>query len=118
MGSRASDRTPRLAALRKTPQGFVRMAVCLNCRHMAPLPVRDLSRDSWFGQRKGAPLGVQFADGLVDRLIEVVSIDERLVRQVVRLEVVPAAFDIVQFGGIFRQPFDREPMRAGGKRGT
>jgi len=38
------DRTPRLFGLRQTPPGFVRMAVCLNCRHMAPLPVRDLVR--------------------------------------------------------------------------
>jgi hypothetical protein len=36
------DRTPRLFSLRQTPPGFVRMAVCLNCRHMAPLPLRDL----------------------------------------------------------------------------
>ena len=80
--------------------------------------VETLSRDSWLGQRKGHALGVQCADGLVDRMVEVVSIDERLVRKVVCLEVVPDAFDIVQLGRIFRQPFEREPMRAGGKRGT
>jgi hypothetical protein len=44
MDSRASERLPRLASLRKTPRGFVRMAVCMNCQHMAPLPVRDLLR--------------------------------------------------------------------------
>jgi hypothetical protein len=44
MGRRASDRLPRLAGWRQTPQGFVRMAVCLNCRHMAPLPMRELLR--------------------------------------------------------------------------
>ena len=60
-----------------------------------------LSGDSWFGQRKGHPLGVQCGDGLVDRLIEVVSIDERLVCKMVCLEVVPGSFDIVQFGRIF-----------------
>ena len=54
----------------------------------------------------------------MDRLVEVASIDERLVREMVCLEVVPDAFDVVQLGRIFRQPFDREPMRPDGKRGT
>lgn len=81
-------------------------------------PCGSLSRDSWLGQRKGHPLGVQFADGLVDRVVEVVSIGEGLVRKMVCLEVVPDAFDVVQFGRIFRQPFDREPVRAGRNRGT
>jgi hypothetical protein len=44
MGSRSPDRTLRLATLKNTPRGYVRMAVCLNCQHMAPLPVRDLVR--------------------------------------------------------------------------
>jgi hypothetical protein len=44
MGSRASDRILRLSSLLQTPRGFVRMAVCLSCSHMAPLPVRDLVR--------------------------------------------------------------------------
>jgi len=39
---KAEDRTLRLFSLRQTPPGCVRTAVCLNCRHMAPLPVRDL----------------------------------------------------------------------------
>ena len=54
----------------------------------------------------------------MDRPVEVVSIDERLVRKMVCLEIVPDAFDIVQFGRIFRHPFDSEPMRPGGERGT
>jgi hypothetical protein len=44
MRSRASDRIPRLASLPPTPEAFVRMAVCLGCHHVAPLPVRDLVR--------------------------------------------------------------------------
>jgi len=44
MDRHALDRHPRLRSWRQTPQGFVRMAVCLNCRHMAPLPVCDLVR--------------------------------------------------------------------------
>ncbi len=44
MGSRSPDRTLRLITLKQTPRGFVRMAVCVNCQHMAPLPVRDLVR--------------------------------------------------------------------------
>ena len=44
MGSRASGRIPRLSSLRRTPAGHVRMAACLGCGHMAPLPVRELIR--------------------------------------------------------------------------
>jgi hypothetical protein len=44
MGSRASDRLPRLADIRQTPRDQVRMAVCQACQHMAPLPVRELIR--------------------------------------------------------------------------
>lgn len=47
-----------------------------------------------FGQRNGHPLGVKFADGLVDGTVEIVSIDERLVREMVRLEVMPDGFDV------------------------
>ena len=44
MGSRAFDRIQRLSSLQRTPRGFVRMAACLACGHLAPLPVRDLVR--------------------------------------------------------------------------
>ena len=54
----------------------------------------------------------------MDRRVEVVSLDEGLVRKAVWLEVVPDAFDIVRLGRTFRQPFDREPMRTGRMRGT
>ena len=80
--------------------------------------MKKLSRDSRLRQRNCHALGVQLADSVMDRPVEVVGIDERLVRKMVCLEVVPDAFDIVQFGRIFRQPFDSEPMRSGGKRGT
>jgi len=44
MSGRLPDRALRLSNLRRTPRGFVRMAACLGCGHMAPLPLRDLIR--------------------------------------------------------------------------
>ena len=43
-GSRYPDRIPSLRFLCRTAHGFVRTAICLNCRHMAPLPIRNLVR--------------------------------------------------------------------------
>lgn len=44
MAARNPHRIPRLYSLRTTPPGFVRLAVCRNCGHMAPLPLRDMIR--------------------------------------------------------------------------
>jgi hypothetical protein len=40
-----------------TPRGFVRMAVCQNCRHMAPLPIRELVQR--FGQQYPIELAIR-----------------------------------------------------------
>ena len=50
-------RGPGLWSCTLTPHGFVRMAVCQNCRHMAPLPVRELVRR--FGQQYPLDLAVK-----------------------------------------------------------
>jgi hypothetical protein len=57
-------------------------------------------------------------DGGVDGLVERVDILEGLVGEMVRLEVAPDRFDVVEFGGVFRQPLDGEPVGAGGQRGA
>ena len=36
--------------------------------------------------------------------------------EMMRLEVAPDGLDVVQFRGVFGQPLDGEPMRAGGER--
>jgi hypothetical protein len=53
----------------------------------------------------------------VDGPVERVDVGKGLMRQVMRLEVVPDHLDVVEFWGIFGQPLDREPVCAGGKRG-
>ena len=55
-------------------------------------------------------VGAGFA--CVDGMIERVEIGKGLVGQVPRLEVAPDGFDVVEFGGVFRQPFDSKPVRA------
>src|SRR6185503_7604635 len=52
---------------------------------------------------------------LMDCAVERTRVSECLMREMMSLEVVPNAFDVVQFGRIFGQPLDDEPMGAGGQ---
>jgi hypothetical protein len=45
------------------------------------------------------------------------GIGECLVGEMMSFEITPDAFDIVEFGRVFGQPLDGEPMLAGGKCG-
>jgi hypothetical protein len=69
-----------------------------------------LSRDSRPGQRIGDALSVEFGDGAVNGLVECGGVGEGLVGEVMGLEVAPDPLDIVEFGGVFGQPFDGEPV--------
>src|SRR3954463_5839873 len=80
-------------------------------------PVR-LSRASLLNQRMRPALLVAGVDGSVDGPIERVDILEGLVGEMVRLEVAPDRFNVVEFGRVFRQPLDGEPMGAGGQGGA
>ena len=51
----------------------------------------------------------------MDCAVERTRVSECLMREMMSLEVVPNAFDVVQFGRIFGQPLDDEPMGAGGQ---
>ena len=42
MGRGNADREPRLHSLQSTPAGYIRMAKCRKCGHLAPLPVDRL----------------------------------------------------------------------------
>src|SRR5271166_2465809 len=76
-----------------------------------------LSRDSRPGQRIGAALAVEIDDGVMDGLVEGGGVGEGLVGEVMGLEVAPDRLDVVEFGRVFRQPFDGEPVCAGGQGG-
>jgi hypothetical protein len=47
----------------------------------------------------------------VDGLVEGCAIGERLMGEVMRLEIMPNDFDVVELWGVFGQPFDGEPVR-------
>jgi hypothetical protein len=49
----------------------------------------------------GDSLVIEVADGLMDGFVECVSVGESLVGEVMRLEVAPDEFDVVQFRGVF-----------------
>lgn len=72
---------------------------------------RSPSRDSRFAQRNGHALLVEVVDGVVDGLVECCDIGEGLMGEVMRLEVAPDGFDVVEFGSVFGQPLDGEPVR-------
>src|SRR5215208_7273358 len=46
-------------------------------------------------------------------MTESVGIGESMVGELMLFEVAPASFDIVQLGGVFRQPFEGEPGTLG-----
>ena len=56
---------------------------------------------------------VQAGDGFRDGAFESVGIGEGTIGELVLLEVAPASLDIIQLGGVFRQPFDGEPGALG-----
>src|SRR3954463_9522999 len=63
-------------------------------------------------------LGVERSNRLVDGAVEVIRAGERLMSEVMPLQVAPETLDIVQLRSIFRQPLDGEPVGALGERGA
>ena len=77
-----------------------------------PGEARKLSRDSLNDQRIDGSLPVQGSHGCVDCAVEGVGISEGLMGQMARLEIVPDNLDVVEFGCVFWQPLDGEPVFA------
>ena len=74
--------------------------------------VARLSRDSLNDQRIDSSLPVQGSHGCVDCAVEGVGISEGLMGQMACLEIVPDNLDVVEFGCVFWQPLDGEPVFA------
>ncbi len=62
--------------------------------------------------------GVELPGGVMDGAIEIVRSRERLMSEVMPLQVAPDRFDVVELWGAFRQPLDPEPLGALGERGA
>ena len=64
-------------------------------------------------------LEVHFGDGVVDGTVEMIGVGEGLMSQEVTLQITPGSLNVIQFWGIFWQPFDGEPRPGseGGLRG-
>src|SRR3954451_6485117 len=84
-------------------------------RHIA---LKRLSSSSVVGQRMAVSLGVERSNRFVDGAVEVIRAGERLMSEVMPLQVAPETLDIVQLRSIFRQPLDGEPVGARGERGA
>ena len=61
----------------------------------------------------GLPLVVEAGDSVRDGAGESVGIGESAIGELMLLEVTPASLDVVQLGGVFRQPFEGEPGALG-----
>src|ERR1051325_2456716 len=59
------------------------------------------------------PLLVETGDSVRDGAGESIGIGEGAVGELMLLEVAPASLDVVQFGGVFWQPFKGEPGALG-----
>src|ERR1041384_3881073 len=59
------------------------------------------------------PLVVETGDSIRDGAGEIVDIGEGRIAEVLLLEVTPASLDVVEFGGVFWQPFEGEPGARG-----
>src|SRR3954451_20712189 len=77
-----------------------------------------LSSDSLVGQRMAVSFGIKLHDSLVNGAVEVVRTVERLMSEVMPLQVAPEGLDVVQLRSIFRQPLDGEPVGALGEGGA
>src|SRR3954447_1963902 len=58
-------------------------------------------------------LAVETGDSVRDGAGESVGIGEGAVGEIMLLDVTPASLDIIQFRGVFRQPFEGEPGALG-----
>src|SRR4051794_37274994 len=76
-----------------------------------------LSRLYGNGRRFGLSLVIETDDSIRDGAGESVGIGEGAIGEIMLLEIAPASFDVVQFGGIFRQPFEGEPGALGERAG-
>src|SRR3954454_8494826 len=60
--------------------------------------------------------GIEFPGGVMDGAIEIFRSCERLMSEVVPLQVAPDRFNVVELWGVVRQPLDAEPVGAFGER--
>src|SRR4051794_26880552 len=65
----------------------------------------------------GLLLVVETGDSVRDGVGESIGIGEGVVGELMLLEVAPGSLDVIQFGGVFRQPFEGEPGALGERAG-
>ena len=68
-------------------------------------------------QRICVSFDVQSVDGVVDGAVENFCVCEGLMGEIMGFEVAPNGFDVVEFGRVFGQPLDAQPMGAHRERG-
>src|SRR3954454_12631678 len=78
---------------------------------------KQLSRMYGNGRRFGLSFVVETGDSVRDGTDESIGISEGAIGEVMLLEVAPAPLDVVQFGDVFRQPFEGEPGARGERLG-
>src|SRR5271166_711246 len=69
-------------------------------------------RDSLIDQRTAVSLGVQGGHSGVNGSVEIVGVSEGLMGEMMSFEIAPDGLDVVEFGCVFWQPLDGEPVFA------
>jgi transposase len=111
LGAATIDPSMLTSVERRQHEGHLR-------RTAAEATIRRLSRDSRLSQRIDHSLLIKVIDGRVDRLVERVDVGEGLMGEVMRFQIVPDDLDIIEFGRVFGQPLNGEPVCPGGERGA
>src|SRR3954453_4444477 len=98
--------------------GRTTIALPFSCDPPLAASMVRLSSNSVVGQRMAVSLGVELSNRFVDGAVEVIRTVERLMSEVMPLQVAPETLDVVQLRSRVRQPLDGEPVGALGERGA
>src|SRR5829696_6933498 len=87
-----------------------------------PIPVRmkmrSLSSDLLVGPRMGVSFAIELHNSFMDIAVEILRTIERLMSEVMTLQIAPENLDVVELRRVFRQPLNPEPVGAFGEGST
>src|SRR5215207_8450120 len=77
-----------------------------------------LSSDLLVGPRMGVSFAIELHNSFMDVAVEIIRTIERLMSEVMTLQIAPENLDVVELRRVFRQPLNPEPVGAFGEGST
>ena len=74
-----------------------------------------LSSDLLVGPRMGVSFAIELHNSFMDVAVEIIRTIERLMSEVMTLQIAPENLDVVELRRVFRQPLNPEPVGAFGE---